>query len=40
MTDISAAMRAIVVERVIPHPPEKIWRADAVAADRGMADEE
>jgi uncharacterized protein YndB with AHSA1/START domain len=27
MTDISAAMRAIVVERVIPHPPEKIWRA-------------
>ncbi len=27
MTDINVAMRAMVVERVIPHPPVKIWRA-------------
>jgi len=27
MTDISVSKRAIVVERVIPHPPEKIRRA-------------
>jgi uncharacterized protein YndB with AHSA1/START domain len=26
MTD-TAAVRSIVVERVMPHPPEKIWRA-------------
>jgi uncharacterized protein YndB with AHSA1/START domain len=27
MTDSAPATRAIVVERVMPHPPEKIWRA-------------
>ena len=27
MSEISAAMRAILVERVMPYPPEKIWRA-------------
>jgi len=27
MTDTAAATRAIVVERELPHPPEKIWRA-------------
>jgi uncharacterized protein YndB with AHSA1/START domain len=26
MTDL-AATRSVVVERVLPHPPEKIWRA-------------
>ena len=26
MTDLAAATRCIVVERVMPHPPEKIWR--------------
>jgi uncharacterized protein YndB with AHSA1/START domain len=27
MSEQVAAMRSIVVERVMPHPPEKIWRA-------------
>ena len=27
MTDASAATRSLVVERVMPHPAEKIWRA-------------
>jgi uncharacterized protein YndB with AHSA1/START domain len=27
MTNISTEMRSVVVEREMPHPPEKIWRA-------------
>ena len=27
MLDNAAAARSIVIERVMPHPPEKIWRA-------------
>ncbi|HYI01684.1 hypothetical protein [Hyalangium sp.] len=27
MTQFAAATRSLVVERVMPHPPEKIWRA-------------
>jgi uncharacterized protein YndB with AHSA1/START domain len=27
MTELAAATRSIVVERVMSHPPEKIWRA-------------
>ena len=27
MTELAAATRSLVVERVMPHPPEKIWRA-------------
>ena len=27
MTELAAAERSIVVERVMSHPPEKIWRA-------------
>ena len=27
MTERAAATRSLVVERVMPHPPEKIWRA-------------
>jgi uncharacterized protein YndB with AHSA1/START domain len=27
MTDAIAATRTLVVERAMPHPPEKIWRA-------------
>jgi uncharacterized protein YndB with AHSA1/START domain len=27
MSDAAAATRTVVVERDIPHPPEKIWRA-------------
>src|ERR1700730_487067 len=27
MTDPAAATRSLVVEREMPHPPEKIWRA-------------
>jgi uncharacterized protein YndB with AHSA1/START domain len=27
MIDTAAATHALVVERVMPHPPEKIWRA-------------
>jgi uncharacterized protein YndB with AHSA1/START domain len=28
MTDLADAVtRSIVIERVMPHPPEKIWRA-------------
>jgi uncharacterized protein YndB with AHSA1/START domain len=26
MTELAAATRSLVVERVMPHPPEKIWR--------------
>jgi uncharacterized protein YndB with AHSA1/START domain len=27
MTQLAIATRSIVIERVMPHPPEKIWRA-------------
>ena len=27
MTELAAATRSLVVEREMPHPPEKIWRA-------------
>ena len=27
MTELAAAPRSLVVEREMPHPPEKIWRA-------------
>src|SRR5271166_3813152 len=27
MTDVASKTRSVVVEREIPHPPEKIWRA-------------
>jgi len=27
MTDTTTATRTLVIERVMPHPPEKIWRA-------------
>ena len=27
MTETIAAVRSIVVERTMPHPPEKVWRA-------------
>ena len=27
MTDTTTETRTVVVEREIPHPPEKIWRA-------------
>lgn len=27
MTEVNPATRSIVVERIMPHPPEKIWRA-------------
>lgn len=27
MTEATAATRSIVIERTMPHPPEKIWRA-------------
>jgi uncharacterized protein YndB with AHSA1/START domain len=27
MTEYAPSARSIVVERVMPHPPEKIWRA-------------
>lgn len=27
MTKLAAATRSIVIEREMPHPPEKIWRA-------------
>ena len=27
MTELATATRSIVVERVMPHPPERIWRA-------------
>lgn len=27
MTEATTAMRSIVVEREMPHPPEKVWRA-------------
>jgi uncharacterized protein YndB with AHSA1/START domain len=27
MTEISAETRSVILERDIPHPPEKIWRA-------------
>ena len=32
MNEHAVAMRSIVVERLIPHPPEKIWRALTEAA--------
>ncbi len=27
MTKLAAATRSLIVEREMPHPPEKIWRA-------------
>ena len=27
MTELAAPTRSLVVEREIPHPPQKIWRA-------------
>ncbi len=27
MTDASPALRSVIIERDLPHPPEKIWRA-------------
>jgi uncharacterized protein YndB with AHSA1/START domain len=27
MSELTAAARSVVIERVMPHPPEKIWRA-------------
>ncbi len=27
MSEVNPATRSIVVERIMPHPPEKIWRA-------------
>jgi uncharacterized protein YndB with AHSA1/START domain len=27
MTDATAATRSVIIERDLPHPPEKIWRA-------------
>jgi uncharacterized protein YndB with AHSA1/START domain len=27
MTELAMAMRSLIVEREMPHPPEKIWRA-------------
>jgi uncharacterized protein YndB with AHSA1/START domain len=27
MTEASQTTRSVVIERVLPHPPEKIWRA-------------
>jgi len=27
MTDANTATHSIVIERVMPHPPEKVWRA-------------
>lgn len=27
MSDLAAATRSVVVEREMPHPPEKVWRA-------------
>ena len=43
MTELASATasRSIVIEREMPHPPEKIWRALTLKpADRGVADEE
>ena len=37
----TAATRSLVIEREMPHPPEKIWRALTQGpSDRGMADDE
>ncbi|HVB68444.1 MAG TPA: SRPBCC domain-containing protein [Acetobacteraceae bacterium] len=27
MTDTAPALRSVIIERDLPHPPEKIWRA-------------
>jgi uncharacterized protein YndB with AHSA1/START domain len=27
MTEATAAMRSVIIERDLPHPPERIWRA-------------
>jgi uncharacterized protein YndB with AHSA1/START domain len=41
MNQASAATRAVVVEREVPFPPERIWRAlTPTSSDRGVADEE
>jgi len=41
MTKLGAATRTLVVEREMPHPPEKIWRRPhSRPADRGVANEE
>jgi len=33
MTEATAT-RSVIVERLMPHAPEKVWRADAVAFAR------
>ena len=41
MTEAATAMRSVIVERDLPYPPEKIWRAlTQPSSDRGVADEE
>jgi hypothetical protein len=41
MTDADTAKHSIVIERVMPHPPENgLARAHARSVDRGVADEE
>jgi uncharacterized protein YndB with AHSA1/START domain len=41
MRDTAAATRSLVIEREMPHPPKKVWRAITQGpADRGVADEE
>ena len=32
MTDVAAQSRSIVVERTMPHPPSKVWRALTTSA--------
>lgn len=32
--------RTVIVEREIPHPPERLARADSATLNRGVADEE
>ena len=27
MTEATAAIRSVIIERDLPHPPERIWRA-------------
>lgn len=39
MTEISDDVRTVIVEREMPHRPEKLWRALTEPHHRGMADE-
>lgn len=32
MSEVNSATRSIVVERTMPHPPEKVWRALTVSS--------